>query len=122
MTNITTLKRASTTFTTAVRNVDHVDDLRAAIELADSLARELDRRKRELRDRAVAAGLATYDVTKRESAPAKALYIRLTGATRSRRIKRCPRSDTSCGSTKDCSASGAGVSWPRHGAIPRQTT
>jgi len=79
MTNITTLKRASTTFTTAVRNIDHIDDLRAAIELADSLARELDRRKRELRDRAVAAGLATYDVTQRESAPAKALYIRLHG-------------------------------------------
>jgi len=79
MTNLTTLKRASSTFATAARNVGHVEDIRAALELTDSLARELDRRKRELRDRAVAAGLATYDVTKRESAPAKALYIRLHG-------------------------------------------
>ena len=79
MTNLTTLKRASSTFATAARNVDHIEDIRAALELTESLARELDRRKRELRDRAVAAGLATYDVTQRESAPAKALYIKLHG-------------------------------------------
>jgi len=79
MTNITTLKRASTTFATAARNVDHVEDIRAALELTDSLARELDRRKRELRAMAIKAGLATYDVTQRESAPAKAAYIKLHG-------------------------------------------
>ena len=79
MTNITTLKRASTTFATAARNVDHVKDLRAAIELTESLAKELDRRKRELRAMAIDAGLATYDVTQRESAPAKAAYIKIHG-------------------------------------------
>jgi len=79
MTNITTLKRASTTFATAARNVDHVEDIRAAIELTESLAKELDRRKRELRAMAIDAGLATYDVTQRESAPAKAAYIKIHG-------------------------------------------
>jgi chemotaxis protein histidine kinase CheA len=75
----TTLKRAATTFTTAARNVDHVEDLRAGLELVESLAKELDRRKRELRAKAIDAGLAKYDVTQRESAPAKAAYIKLHG-------------------------------------------
>lgn len=75
----TTLKRAATTFTTAARNVDHVEDLRAALELVESLARELDRRQRELRDRAIKAKLAMFEVTKREGAPAKAAYIKLHG-------------------------------------------
>jgi len=79
MTNITTLKRASSTFATAARNVDHVDDIRAALELTESLARELDRRKRELRAAAIDAGLAKYDVAQRESAPAKAAYIKIHG-------------------------------------------
>lgn len=77
--SITTLKRAATTATTAARNVEHVEDVRAALELVESLARELDRRKRELRDRAIDAGLAKYEVTQRESAPAKAAYIKLHG-------------------------------------------
>ena len=77
--SITTLKRAATTATTAARNVEHVEDMRAALELVESLARELDRRKRELRDRAVEAGLATFEVTKREGAPTKAAYIKLHG-------------------------------------------
>lgn len=79
MTNITTLKRASTTFATAARNVDHIEDVRAGLELVESLAKELERRKRELRAKAVDAGLAKYDVTQRESAPAKAAYIKLHG-------------------------------------------
>ena len=79
MTNLTTLKRASSTFATAARNVDHAQDLRAALELTESLARELDRRKRELRAAAINAGLARYDVTQRESAPAKGAYIKLHG-------------------------------------------
>ena len=79
MTNITTLKRASSTFATAARNVDHVDDLRAALELTESLARELDRRKRELRAAALKAGLARYDAAPREYPPAKAAYIKLHG-------------------------------------------
>ena len=79
MTNITTLKRASTTFATAARNVDHVEDIRAALELTESLMKELDRRKRELRAAAIDAGLAKYDVTQRESAPAKAAYIKIHG-------------------------------------------
>ena len=79
MTNITTLKRASSTFATAARNVDHVEDIRAALELTESLMKELDRRKRELRAAAINAGLAKYDVTQRESAPAKAAYIKIHG-------------------------------------------
>jgi len=79
MSNLTTLKRASSTFATAARNVDHVEDIRAALELTESLAKELDRRKRELRAAAINAGLAKYDVTQRESAPAKAAYIKIHG-------------------------------------------
>lgn len=79
MTNTTTLKRASTTFATAARNIDHIDDFRAGLELVESLAKELDRRKRELRAKAIAAGLAKYDVARRESAPAKAAYIKIHG-------------------------------------------
>ena len=79
MSNLTTLKRASSTFATAARNVDHVEDIRAALELTESLMKELDRRKRELRAAAIDAGLAKYDVTQRESAPAKAAYIKLHG-------------------------------------------
>jgi len=79
MSNLTTLKRASSTFATAARNVDHVDDIRAALELTESLMKELDRRKRELRAAAIDAGLAKYDVTQRESAPAKAAYIKIHG-------------------------------------------
>ena len=79
MTNITTLKRASSTFATAARNVDHVNDIRAGLELVESLARELERRKRELRASAINAGLARYDVAQRENAPAKGAYIKLHG-------------------------------------------
>jgi len=79
MSNLTTLKRASSTFATAARNVDHVEDIRAALELTESLMKELDRRKRELRAAAIDAGLAKYDVTQRESAPAKAAYIKIHG-------------------------------------------
>ena len=79
MTNITTLKRASSTFATAARNVDHVDDLRAALELTESLARELDRRERERRAAAIAAGIAKYDAAPREYPPAKAAYIKIHG-------------------------------------------
>ena len=79
MTNITTLKRASSTFATAARNVDHIEDIRAALELTESLKKELDRRKHELRAAAIDAGLAKYDVTQRESAPAKAAYIKIHG-------------------------------------------
>ena len=79
MSNLTTLKRACSTFATAARNVDHVKDIRAALELTESLAKELDRRKRELRAAAIDAGLAKYDVTQRESAPAKAAYIKIHG-------------------------------------------
>ena len=79
MSNLTTLKRASSTFATAARNVDHVEDIRAALELTESLMKELDRRKRELRAAAINAGLAKYDVTQRESAPAKAAYIKIHG-------------------------------------------
>ena len=79
MTNITTLKRASSTFATAARNVDHIEDIRAALELTESLKKELDRRKHELRDRAIEAGLAKYDVAHRESAPAKSAYIKIHG-------------------------------------------
>ena len=77
--SVTTLKRAATTATTAARNVEHVEDLHAALELVESLARELERRKRELRQRAVKAGLATFEVSKRELAPSKADYIKLHG-------------------------------------------
>jgi len=78
--SITTLKRAATTAKTAARNVEHADDVRAAVELIESLTRELDRYKRDLRGRAVDAGLAVIAVTDRETAPSKARYIELHGA------------------------------------------
>jgi len=77
--SITTLKRAATTATTAARNVDHVDDLRAAVELTESLIRDLERRKRELRTQAVNAGLAKHDVSQREGVPAKGPFIEIFG-------------------------------------------
>lgn len=77
--SITTLKRAATTATTAARNVEHVDDIRAAVELTEGLIKELERQKRELRTRAINAGLAHYQVTQRESVPAKATFIEIFG-------------------------------------------
>ena len=85
--SITTLKRAATTATTAARNVDHVDDIRAAVELTESLIRDLERRKRELRARAIEAGLAKLDVTQREGVPAKGPFIEIFGRETFDRVK-----------------------------------
>jgi len=85
--SITTLKRAATTATTAARNVNHVDDLRAAVELTESLIRDLERRKRDLRAQAIEAGLAQYDVTQREGVPAKGPFIEIFGQETFDRVK-----------------------------------
>lgn len=74
-----TMKRGAKTFTNAIDRVDSTTDLRAAVELTESLIRDLERRKRDLRAQAIEGGLAKYDVTQREGVPAKGPFIEMFG-------------------------------------------
>jgi len=79
MTTITNLKRIQTSYTNTIERLDGAEDLQAAVEYTESLIRQLEREKRELRARAIENKLATYKVSKREGAPSKARYIELHG-------------------------------------------
>src|SRR6056297_474519 len=75
----TTIKRSATTITNAIDRIDAIEDIRAATELTEALIRDLEKRKRQLRAAAIDAGLAGYQVSQRESVPAKGDYIRIHG-------------------------------------------
>jgi hypothetical protein len=79
MTTITNLKRIQTSYANTIQRLDTDADLRAAVEYTESLIRDLERQKRELRAKAIDAGLAIHKVALREGAPTKARYIELHG-------------------------------------------
>lgn len=79
MSNVTTLRRASTTFQNAIAQPTVASEIRDQLEILDELKRELGKRQDALREAAITLGLARHDVSKRESAPNKASYINLHG-------------------------------------------
>lgn len=79
MSNITTLRRASTTFQNAIAQPTVADDIRDQLEILDELKRELGKRQDALREAALTLGLARHDIGKRETAPNRAEYIKLHG-------------------------------------------
>ena len=79
MSNVTTLRRASTTFQNAIAQPTIADDIRDQLEILDELKRELGKRQEALRDAALTLGLARHDISQRETAPNKAAYIKLHG-------------------------------------------
>jgi hypothetical protein len=79
MTTISNLKRVQTTYANTIEKVDSIEDLGAALAYTDSILKELEARKRELRAKAIEQGVATYKISKREGAPSKARYIELHG-------------------------------------------
>lgn len=76
MTNIATLRRAATTFTNAIAGSD---DIRSELDELEALAKELNKRKTQLRDAAIERGLARHDLGQRETAPNRAEYIKIHG-------------------------------------------
>mgnify|MGYP003625328939 CR=1 FL=1 len=78
MSNVTTLRRASTTFKNAIAN-STADDIQDQLEILDELRKELSNRQTALRDAAITLGLARHDVSNREGAPNRAEYIKLHG-------------------------------------------
>ena len=79
MSNVTTLRRASTTFQNAIAQPTVADDIRDQLEILDELKRELAKRQDALREAAITLGLARHDLSNRETAPNKATYIKLHG-------------------------------------------
>jgi len=79
MSNVTTLRRASTTFQNAIAQPTAADDIRDQLKILDELKRELGKRQEALREAAMTLGLARHDVSQRETAPSKAAYIKLHG-------------------------------------------
>ena len=76
MTNLATLRRASTTFTNAI---DKVDGIRDQLAEVDALIKELNKHKAQLRETAIDQGLARLKLAQRETAPNRAEYIKLHG-------------------------------------------
>lgn len=76
MTNLSTLRRASTTFTNAIDGVDGIRDQLAEV---DALIKELNKHKAQLRNTAIEQGLAHLKLGQRESAPNRDEYIKLHG-------------------------------------------
>ena len=79
MSNVTTLRRASTTFQNAIAQPTAADDIRDQLKILDELKREHGKRQEALREAAMTLGLARHDVSQRETAPNKAAYIKLHG-------------------------------------------
>lgn len=79
MSNLTTLRRASSTFQNAIAKPTVADDIRAQLEVLDELKRELGKRQDALRDAALTLGLARHDIGSRETAPNRVSYIKLHG-------------------------------------------
>ena len=59
MSNVTTLRRASTTFQNAIAQPTVADDIRDQLEILDELKRELAKRQEALREAAITLGLAS---------------------------------------------------------------
>ena len=88
MSNVTTLRRASTTFKNALTN-STADDVREQIAILEELRKELSDRQTELRDAAITLGLARMGVGKpRELAPTRDMYIKAHGLDAFNQIKR----------------------------------
>ena len=79
MSNVTTLRRASTTFQNAIAEPAGASEIREQIEILDELKRELTKRQEALREAAITLGVARHDLGTRETAPNKATYIKLHG-------------------------------------------